>query len=127
EIDWPFHPAAHDVLHRVAHSRHMPEQLLEGFARNDSAIEGRCRADRGIAGQVGNERGFAEDFTRTQFRERFTVALDRGFTFQDEIDLVSEFALTEDRLTGFEVLAMHGLLVKEPQLRDVARPESVEN
>ena len=45
----------------------------------------------------------------------------------DEIDFVAKIAIGENRFSGLEMLAVHRLFVKEPELRDVAWQEDIEN
>ena len=55
------------------------------------------------------------------------VALDIRPALDDKIDFVDKISVGENRLSHLEMLAMHGLFVKDPKLRDVAWQEDIEH
>ena len=120
-------PPTHEFLHRTVQSRQMHEQFLKSLSRYSNRIERCGSADCRIAWLVRNERSFTENVAGMELREQGTVALDIRLAFDDKVNLVAKITVREDRFSRLKMLAVDGLFVKQPKLRDIAWQEDVEN
>ena len=103
----------------------MSKQFLKSLARNHDRVEGTGCAKSCIAWLFRKQRRFSKDVAVSQSCQGDAVALRCHLSFDDEVHFVTGVAFAEDRFSVFKMLAVHVRFVKEPQLGDVPRQESI--
>ena len=120
-------PTTHQLPHRFIKSWKMPEELLESLPRNGDGIDRRAGTNCCIAWLIRDESCFAENVAAAKCRHAETVAFDDRFPLDNKVNFIPKIATRENALSGFEMLPVDGLILKQSQLRDVPWKKSVEN